>query len=174
MLAQLGAGKPASERPHFDECVSIAAAHLWDGDPLVAHSAAWALAHLQGDSATEVLLTASKCADAHIRLAVAYGLAGTERSEAIEALIRLTTDEDDEVRNWATFGLGNAGGEEGPPVRLGTLDSAAIRDALRYRMTDSFCEVRNEAIWGLARRRDIDALRLLLDRLSGEEWVHGD
>ena len=31
-----------------------------------------------------------------------------------------------------------------------------------------------EAIWGLALRRDPEALRLLLDRLDAEEWVAGD
>jgi len=174
VLAQLGAGKPFAERPHFDESVSIAIAHLEDDDPLVAHSAAWALAHLQGDTATSALIRARKCADAQVRLAVSVGVAGSERPDAISTLMELMKDDDAEVRNWATSGLGLAGGENGPPVRLGTLDSAGIRDALRRRLTDSFREVRSEAVWGLARRKDPAALQLLLDRMNSEECITGD
>jgi HEAT repeat protein len=174
VLAQLGAGRPLAERPHFDESVAIAVAHLEDDDPLVAHSAAWALAHLQGDTATSVLISTRKCADVQVRLAVSVGMAGSERPDAISTLMELMEDDDAEVRNWATFGLGLAGAENGPPVRLGTLDSDGIRDALRRRLTDSFRDVRSEAVWGLARRKDPAALQLLLDRVSSEECITGD
>lgn len=174
VLAQLGAGKPSVERPHFDESVGIAITHLSDENPLATRSAAWALAHLQRDSAISALIRVSKCADAQVRLAVAVGVGGSERPDAIRTLVELMEDDDVEVRNWATFGLGHAGGENGPPVRLGTLDSAGIRDALRRRLADSFREVRNEAVWGLALRKDSAALQLLLDRLSSEEWISGD
>jgi len=174
VLAQMGAGGPLAERPHLTESVSIVISHLGDEDTLVAHSAAWALAHLQSEPAISALIGARRSADDQVRLAVAFGMAGSERPDAIETLIELTEDDDPEVRNWATFGLGHAGAEEGPPVRLGTLDLAIIRDALRKRVTDSFSAVRDEAIWGLATRRDPAALQLLLDRLSSEEWIDGD
>jgi hypothetical protein len=174
VLGQLGAGRPAAERPHFDECVSIAIAHLGKASPIVAHSAAWALAHLQGDSATSALIGVRKCADAQVRWAVSVGVAGSERQDAISTLLELMEDEDDDVRNWATFGLGTAGSEDGPPVRLGTLDSTTVRDALRRRTTDRSAEVRNEAVWGLVRRKDPTAIQLLLDRLCSEEWISGD
>jgi HEAT repeat protein len=51
VLSQLGARKPTSERPHFDECVAIAIAHLSDEEAMVVHSAAWALSHLMSDQA---------------------------------------------------------------------------------------------------------------------------
>jgi HEAT repeat protein len=54
------------------------------------------------------------------------------------------------------------------------LDSTIIRETLRKRLTDSFREVRDEAIWGLALRRDPVALRLLLERLNSEERVASD
>jgi HEAT repeat protein len=174
VLAQLGAGKPLAERPHFDDSVSIALAHLEDDDPLVTQSAAWALAHLQGDTATSALISARKCADAQVRLAVSVGVASSERPDSISTLMELMEDDDAEVRNWATCGLGIAGGENGPPVRLGTLDSAGIREALRRRLTDPFREVRSEVVWGLARRKEPAALQLLLDRLSSEECIAGD
>jgi len=81
-------------------------------------------------------------------------------------------DDDDEVRNWATFGLASA--SVAGPGRLRTLDSIAIRDALRKRLNDSFDEVRDEAIWGLALRKEPAALGILLARLSSEEWASGD
>ncbi len=154
--------------------VAIALARFHEDNPLVARSAAWALAHLQGDAAISALIDARKCSDAQVRLAIAFGMAGNEGLDAIQTLIELTGDDDGEVRNWATFGLANAGAEQGPPVRLGAVDSPAIRDALRKRLTDSLREVRDEAIWGLALRRDPVALRLLVDRLSSKEWVAGD
>jgi hypothetical protein len=55
VLGQLGAGKPDSERPYLDECVSMAIAGLKDDDLEVVDSAAWALAHLRGDSAVSAL-----------------------------------------------------------------------------------------------------------------------
>ena len=47
VLAQLGAGKPDSERPYLQDCVSTAIFHVKDEDVLVARSAAYALAHLK-------------------------------------------------------------------------------------------------------------------------------
>jgi hypothetical protein len=56
VLAQLGAGKPLSERPHFNESVSIALSRFGNPDPLVVRSSAWALAHLKGTRATRALI----------------------------------------------------------------------------------------------------------------------
>ncbi|MFF5212356.1 HEAT repeat domain-containing protein [Streptosporangium sp. NPDC000396] len=62
----------------------------------------------------------------------------------VEVLIRLSADPEDDVRNWATFALGTQC----------QADSMAIREALWARVDDEFSEVREEAIAGLARRRD--------------------
>jgi HEAT repeat protein len=174
VLAQMGAGRPLPERPFYNASASLAISYLGHEDSLVVRSAAWALAHLQGDAATWALIGARKSADTQVRLAVANGMAGSEHPDAISTLMELMEDVDDEVRNWATFGLGHAGGESGPPVRLGTLDSPSIREALRSRLADSVREVRDEAVWGLALRKDSEGLRILLDRLSSGEWVAGD
>jgi HEAT repeat protein len=40
-------------------------------------------------------------------------MAGPERPEATQTLIELMEDEDEEVRNCATFGLGTTYGEDG-------------------------------------------------------------
>ncbi len=94
---------------------------------------------------------------------MASGIVGTGREDAIQTLIGLMEDSDDKVRNWATFGLGTQCVE----------DSAEIREALRKRLNDTFEDARYEAIWGLARRRDEKALRLLLERL-GTDHCSGD
>src|SRR5689334_11927215 len=80
--------------------------------------------------------------DADPRWAVAFGLNGSDRMDSTGALIRLTEDVEPEVRNWATFGLGNAVAKDGPSGRLGTRDSEAIREALRKRLSDPCGEAR--------------------------------
>lgn len=69
-------------------------------------------------------------------------------------------DTNETVRDWATFGLGAQRDE----------DSAEIRDALRKRLNDTFEDARNEAIWGLARRKDQIGLKSLLQRLDTDHW----
>jgi hypothetical protein len=158
VLAQLGAGKPISERPWFDDSVSIAIRHLQDEDPLVVRSAAWALAHLADDRAVSALIRLQSHADAEVRWAVAFGVARREQPESARTLMTLMQDTDDEVRNWATFGLGTQCNG----------DSPEIRKALRERLDDPFPDARDEAVWGLARRRDRIGLQLLLERLEGD------
>jgi hypothetical protein len=171
VLAQLGAGRPLSERPHYDESVSLALDQLRDEDPLVVHSAAWALAHLEDERAVTALIEIRRHPNPDVRWAVACGMAGSERPEAIRTLMELMEDDHDEVRNWATFGLGAAYIDDGSG-RL--LNSSEIREALRKRLTDSFGYVRDEALWGLALRRDPAALQLLSERLDSEQRVADD
>jgi HEAT repeat protein len=164
VLAQLGAGKPDSERPYLSESVSIALDHLEDKRPLVVHSAAWALAHLRGDTATSALIALKRHPDPGVRLAVANGLGGCAHPEALETMIQLMDDDADEVRDWATFGLGS----------LCPQDSQEIRAALRKRLEDPFEGARDEALWGLAQRKEPSSVRLLLERLQSEQWKAGD
>jgi HEAT repeats len=85
--------------------------------------------------------------------------------DVADALIALTTDVDDRVRDYACFGLGQQCRE---------LDSAAIRDALAARMDDSDVETRCEALLGLAYRHDPRALsyvREALARPDGNVWM---
>jgi HEAT repeat protein len=101
-------------------------------------------------------------------------MANSQRPDAISALIELMEDGNGEVRNWATFELGIAYVDQGPG-RLGTpRDSVEIRDALSKRLKDPLPEVREEAIWGLARRRDRTGRQLLLGRLDSEAQAGGD
>ena len=59
-------------------------------------------------------------------------------------------------------------------MEIGALDSPEIRDALKKRLADTFPDARDEALWGLARRKDPSALQALLDRLNSETWIAGD
>ena len=71
------------------------------------------------------------------------GLTGPRERGAVRALIELTKDADETVRDWATYGLG----------RVGNVNSPAIRAALWERVDDSDPIVRAEALAGLAKRK---------------------
>jgi hypothetical protein len=68
-------------------------------------------------------------------------------------------DVDEDVRDWATFGLGV----------LGDLDSEEIRDALWQRISDPYRDVREESLVGLAKRKDQRALQVLIAELNQPE-----
>jgi len=76
-------------------------------------------------------------------------------------------DKDKEVRDWATFSISLY--SPPPPV-----DTPAIRRALRKRLTEPYNAARSEAIWGLAQRKDIQGLQLLLRLLEAKSWTMGD
>jgi HEAT repeat protein len=63
---------------------------------------------------------------------------------SVQALIDLSTDHDDDVRDWATFALGS----------LCQVDTAQVREALFARVSDEDADVRGEALVGLATRGD--------------------
>jgi HEAT repeat protein len=65
-------------------------------------------------------------------------------------------DRDEDVRDWATFGLGV----------LGNTDSDKIREALLQRLTDSDEDVREEALVGLGKRKDQRVLSTLMTALE--------
>jgi hypothetical protein len=71
-------------------------------------------------------------------------------------LIALTTDPDPDVRDWATFGLG---------CQL-DYDSPAVRAALWARVGDPGAYTGDEAVFGLARRRDPLAAAMVAEALA--------
>lgn len=106
-----------------------------------------------------------------VRMAVAAALpgcmgAGAENDAghaalidaALSTLIALARDEDADVRDWATFGLGS---------QL-DVDTSAVREALADRLDDPEGDIAGEALVGLARRRDPRALPRILAWLDGE------
>jgi HEAT repeat protein len=172
VLAQLGAGKPDAGRPFRDESVSIVIGHLKDPDPEVVESAARALSNLGTEAAVAELIRLSGHPDCEVRLAVACCIALRNRTEGISVLLALMEDEDEDVRNWATFAIGTHEFEEAGTWRY--LDSPEIRAALRARLHDTFEDARREAIWGLARRKERAGLETLLQLLESDEFWMGD
>jgi HEAT repeat protein len=166
ILAQLGAGKRDSERPYMKPSVSFAIKAMDDKNATVAHSAAWALAHLRTPKAVGRLIKAKNDRDVRVRHAVAFGLGGPSTNRAVQTLIGLMEDKDKEIRDWATFSM-----SLGWPT---VVDSPLVRAALRKRLKDRCRGARSEAIWGLARRKDKEGLQLLLSRLEGNARSWGD
>jgi HEAT repeat protein len=65
-------------------------------------------------------------------------------------------DTDEDIRDWATFGLGSQG----------NADSQEIRDAFIERLGDPFEDVRGEAMASLGKRKDQRVLPALLAALE--------
>jgi HEAT repeat protein len=93
-----------------------------------------------------------------VRFGAAFGLQGEEDPLAIRALIELSADEDDDVRDWATFRLGTQIEVDTPEIRQALFNRAAAGD-------DS-STAPEEALVGLARRQDERAFGLILKRLQ--------
>jgi hypothetical protein len=127
------------------------------GSPPLA-SILFALGTLKASGRVEVLLRFQHHSDPWVRYAVTSSLGSCPEESAIKALIELSRDEDFEVRNWATFGLGS----------LTDADSEEIRRALAERLTESDEEIRGEALVGLVERHDQRAIVPLLRELS--QW----
>jgi hypothetical protein len=103
------------------------------------------LGHLDDEDADDAILGYVLHPEAEVRHAVAFALTSCGLDElSLAALCDLSRDEDEDVRDWATFGLGV----------LTDADSQAIRDALYGNVEDAEYETRVEAIIGLARRQD--------------------
>jgi hypothetical protein len=130
-------------------------------------SIAFACGHLHEPGCIETLLHLKQHRDADVRYAVVHSLSGHDDNRAIQALIELSSDNDKDVRNWATFGLGS---------RIDT-DTAEIRNALFARLQEADSEIRGEALVGLARRNDERVITPLLRELESEspdvlrEWT---
>lgn len=125
-------------------------------DPEVMGDALVAMGHLDDDRVLSIAVSQINHPSATVRLGVMTALSGHEDEVAINGLIRLTSDSDDEVRDWATFSLGQ---------QIET-DTNAIREALAARLSDDNPDVRVEAIAGLAKRGDKSVIPALKNELS--------
>lgn len=121
-------------------------------------AAAMALGRTGNSRAVKKLIELKNHESAEIRFAVVHGLLTLKDKESVEALIELSADEDEDVRNWATFGLGSQ-------IEI---DTPEIRNALFNRLDEDDHEIRGEALVGLALRKDERVLKPLLKELTGK------
>lgn len=156
ILGQLG----VPDRLCPDECVAILAEiSQTETDEEVIGSICTALGHLHHPGAVDPLLRWRGHRNALIRWHVAVSLGGHEEPDAVEALIELSTDPDEDVRDWATFGLGTQT----------DLDTPRIREALCARLNDPDPVTRAEAFVGLARRKDERVIPHLIEALDSTQ-----
>lgn len=151
VLGQLGYDE---SHPFADDSTQILVELLGDEDADVVANALIALGHLGRGSANVIARLASHD-DARVRYAVAVCLGPRAEDDAIQALLGLTKDDDRDVRDWATFGLGD----------MGHADSPQIRAVLADRLLDVDDEIRGEAMVGLANRGVTEVIPAILDEL---------
>jgi HEAT repeat protein len=156
ILGQIGAPGAGFPDAVFD-CLANLLRRESDEEVLAA--IAFALGHLDDPRCLDMLLSLKGHPSAGVRFGVVNGISGQSHPAAVQTLVELSRDEDRETRDWATFGLGT----------FIDTDSEEIREALAARLGDEVEEIRNEALVGLARRRDPRALPPLLVALSGAE-----
>jgi hypothetical protein len=129
-------------------------------DPVVLASAIAALGHLDNVSGVPLILGYQDHPDEEVRFAVACALGCFPNdSQSVDGLLKLTSDSDADVRDWAVFGLGVQG----------DADSPEIRGALLRCLGDANEDVREEAAVGLGKRQDQRLLPTLRKMLDGPE-----
>ncbi|OEJ27361.1 hypothetical protein AR457_25785 [Streptomyces agglomeratus] len=168
VLAQLGfeqGGKPFAARalPLLRELAREAG----DSDSELAQAAVLALGHHGDPAALPEILRHVGHPDADVRHRVALSLIGlvpAGHQEGTAALIALSGDPDDEVRDWATLALAGL-----------DADTPEVREALADRLEDHDPDTAAEAARGLAARGDaraVDALARLLREEDPEGYAY--
>lgn len=156
ILGQLG----VPDRLCPDECVAILAEVAeTESDEEAIGCISTALGHLQHPGAVEPLLRWKRHPNSVIRWRVAVALCGHDEPDAVEALIELSADPNDNVRDWATFGLGTQT----------DLNTPRLREALCARLNDPDAVTRAEAFVGLARRKDERVIPYLIEALDSTQ-----
>jgi HEAT repeat protein len=158
VLAQLGktADHPSNSFPE-DSYLIVSGLVQRETNALPLKAAIAALGHLENPRAVPLIANFAKHPDPGVRFDVAFALGSFPNDpESVAALLQLMHDADEDIRDWATFGLGV----------LGNADSAEIREALVRGLSDSSEDVREEAMLGLASRKDDRVLSALLSALQ--------
>jgi HEAT repeat protein len=155
ILGQLGIPTRAFPNESFSMLLKLLETEV---DAGVLCSVGIALGHLKDSRAIEPLIRLIAHPNAEVRYGVTLGLSGHDETSALNALIELSSDEDRNVRDWATFELGS----------ISEIDTPEIREALLQRLNDKDFEIRGEALVGLALRGDEKVIPPLLYELSSE------
>ena len=102
------------------------------------------------------MLTFKDRKEFQIRDGLTFALGGVNDSLAIETLIYLTNDKSKTIRDWATFGIGT----------LTDRNNTNIKNALWKRVHDKDPIIRQEAIFGLAKRKDPRIKEILIKEIA--------
>jgi HEAT repeat protein len=100
-----------------------------------------------------------KSRSVEIRSGLQHALSCCDHDLAIDIKIQLSADKIDHIRDWATFALASQT----------ELDTQDIRAALWARTTDPYLKARDEALMGLAIRKDPGVKPLLVQALTSNE-----
>ena len=122
----------------------------------------------ESDAGFEMMLAYADHDDVRVRQGVVSALLGKRDPRAIQTLVRLSSDEHEQIRDWATFGLAS---ELGDPGDADLVDTLEVRAALAARLDDEHASTRAEAVVGLAARRDPRALPCVLDALTADSFA---
>ena len=151
ILAQLG----LPTRTFLDETLELFFKLMdIEHDHRVLNSLGVGLGHISPEPRkVQPLLKLKNHINPNVRFGVVFGLSSEEDPLAIQALIKLSSDEDDAVRDWATFALGTQT----------NLDSLDIREALFRRAIDTkdTSNAVGEGLVGLAKRQDKRVFELI-------------
>ncbi|WP_051759385.1 HEAT repeat domain-containing protein [Herbidospora cretacea] len=160
VLARLGHHGDA--KPFLDQSLPILREMARrEPDPMVLRSVLFALGHLGDGRAFPEVLNSAGHSHNGVRYAAAWSLPNVMPdgdAEAVAALIHISGETDDENRECATTGLAGL-----------DADDAAIRDALLNRLDDAVLVIAAEAAYGLARRGDRRAERVVRRYLAAPD-----
>jgi HEAT repeat protein len=119
-----------------------------------------AMSHLHDPRILSYVLAFEQHPYEEARWAVVMAMEPNWGSDAVSALLRLSSDPSASIRDWATF-----------KFRISDVDSSEIREALRARLSDADLQTKGEAICALARRQDIACLEELIYHLGNlDAW----
>jgi hypothetical protein len=162
VIAQLGKNPPEHPRHSFpDDAYSVVSTLILNEQDLrPLDSAIAALGQIDDPRAVPLIANFHSHQDRDIRFSVACSLGSFPNDPlSVTTLLHLMKDDDADVRDWATFGVGV----------LGDADSPEIRETISSALNDSDEDVREEALVGLAKRHDMRALSSLLRSLEGDD-----
>ena len=161
VLGQLGRTfeHPRNNFP-YESYEVITSLVLREKDPCPLAAAIAALGHLGNPLAIPLIASFSSNPSSEVRFDVAVALGCFPNEDlSLHTLVQLTEDQDDDVRDWATFGVGV----------LGDTDSDLVRDTLVRCLSDPNEDVRDEAMVGLGKRKDLRVLSSVISALEGAE-----
>lgn len=165
ILAQLGRTMGRHENSFPAESLNAVLKALEvESDEQVVASGLHALGHIGDPASVPTIASWVGHPSSEVRFAAACAL-GTfpDNPVSVDKLIALTKDADEDVRDWATFGLGVQGG----------VDTPEVRSALMDRTSDSFENARMEALIGLGKRKDTRIVPILLSVFDGGDVLEG-